>query len=546
MLKPALRRVAVASLMVAGALSLSSQSVLSAAGPIIHIDDGAVQGRVNGNVVEYLGIPYAAPPVGELRWMPPKAPAAWSDTRDATAFGPACGQVNLLGVFAGPVNYNEDCLYLNVIKPASAPDDGNLPVLFWIHGGGFLDGAASDYDASKLANDGNIVVVTINYRLGPFGFFSHPALNNEGHLAINYGLLDQQFALKWVHDNIAEFGGNPDDITLSGQSAGGASVAFNIISPLSRDMVSKAIIQSSASYLTTIPLSVAEQKGIAFSKAANCGDGDDAATAACLRRLPAEDLLKLFEPEETFGPYWITPVADGKILPKGGADAFASGDFARIPIMNGSTEDEGSFFAAIPVYFSGKAITNDDIEAYVNRTFGGDAYPAGTAHKVLDTYKEADFTTPQRRMVAIQSDVMVCRIQHGTHLLAGKVPLYAYEFRDRSAPPMFPELPEFEQLAYHTADLQYLFPGFHGGDKGERHDLSPSQQSLSDDLVKGWTNFVKTGNPNGEGETVWPAYTGKDDGRNILAQELTGMRAMEDDAFTQEHKCGFWSGILTY
>ena len=428
-------------------------------------------------------------------------------------------------------------------------------MLFWIHGGGYVDGAASDYDASKLASEGNVVVVSINYRLGPLGFFGHPAINAEDHLSTNYGLLDQQFALKWVKDNIASFGGDPDNVTIAGQSAGGASVAFNLISPLAKGLFHKAIIQSSASYLRAIPMDVAERKAIALSKAVGCGEKTDAATADCLRNLPAKDLLTIAEPPEAFGPYWITPVADGKTLPAGGAEAFASGNFQHMPIMNGSTRDEGSFFAAIPVYFSRKAITTDDVETYVKAAFGGNAgvagtppaYPAGTVDKVLAKYAEADFKSPQLRMNAIQSDVMVCRIQHGTHLLAGKVPLYAYEFRDRTAPSFLPELPDFDTQAYHTADLQYLFPGFRGGDEGIRHDLNPQQQKLANEIVTGWTNFARTGNPNGGGEALWPQYTGKaDGGRMLLSQDIPSVSTMSDDAFTADHNCDFWSGILVY
>ncbi|ALG75309.1 carboxylesterase [Azospirillum thiophilum] len=516
---------------------------------------GPVQGVARNEVVEYLGIPYAAPPVGDLRWRPPKEHTPWTATRDATSFGPACAQVTLLGVFAGPANNNEDCLYLNVIAPKDVSSSKErLPVLFWIHGGGFVDGAGSDYDASKLAAQGKVVVVTINYRLSLLGFFGHPALNKEGHLFANYGLLDQQSALHWVKDNIANFGGDPDNITVAGQSAGGASAAFNVISPLTKDMFHKTIIQSSASWLAATPMEVAEKKATAFANAAGCGQEDDEATAACLRKLPVDTLMKMSGPPEAFGPYVVTPVADGQIVPSGGASAIESGNFNRMPIMNGSTRDEGNFFAAIPVYHSGKAITEADVEGYVKTVFGGNAgaggtppsYPVGTVDKILAQYPSGDYLSPQLRMNAIQSDVMVCRIQHGTHLLAGKVPLYVYEFRDRTAPFMFPKLPDFVPLAYHTADLQYLFPGFRGGDKGVRHELNSQQLQLSDQLVAAWTNFAKTGDPNGEGVTVWPQYTGEPNARTYLAQDIPELSTLSDDVFTADHKCSFWKNLLVY
>lgn len=546
---------ALRTILALGALCASWQSASAAPNLVTTTTKGVVQGVARGEVVEYLGIPYAAPPIGDLRWKPPEEHAPWTATREATSFGAACAQVTLLGVFAGPATSKEDCLYLNVVAPKDvSTNDEKLPVLFWIHGGGFVDGAGSDYDASKLAARGKVIVVTINYRLSLLGFFAHPALNKEGHLFANYGLLDQQFALRWVKDNIASFGGDPDNITVGGQSAGGASAAFNVISPLTKGLFQKAIIQSSASWLTAIPMEVAEKKATAFAEAAGCGSAADEATAACLRKLPADELMKLSGPPESFGPYVVTPVADGQIVPSGGASVIESGNFTHMPIMNGSTRDEGSFFAAIPVYYSGKAVTEVDVESYVKAIFGGNAgaggtppaYPTGTVDKIFASYPSADYKSPQLRMNAIQTDVMVCRIQQATHLLAGKVPLYAYEFRDRAAPFMFPELPDFAPLAYHTADLQYLFPGFHGGDKGVRHDLNTQQQKLSDELVDAWTNFVRTGNPNRPGESVWPQFTSDPNAQSYLAQDIPRLSTISDNDFTADHKCDFWKDLLVY
>ena len=535
------------------ALSLGWQQAIASPDLIVETNKGPVKGITRNDVIEYRGIPYAAPPVGHLRWRPPEEHASWKDIRDASSFGPACAQVTLLGVFAGPANHNEDCLYLNVTAPKTTSQE-KLPVLFWIHGGGFVDGAASDYDASKLADQGKVIVVSINYRLSLLGFFAHPAINKEGHLFAIYGLLDQQFALRWVKENIAKFGGDPNNITVAGQSAGGASVAYNVISPLAKGLFHKAIIQSSASYLTAVPMAVAEKKAISFADAAGCGTGADEATASCLRNLPADKLMKLSGPENTFGPYVVTPVADGKILPSGGAAAFASGKFHKMPVMTGSTQDEGSFFVAQPVYYTGKAVTQEDVTKYVNTIFGGKAgyggtppaYPKGTPEKVLARYPASDYKSAQLRMSAIQSDVMVCRIQHGTHLLAGKVPLYAYEFRDQTAPSMFPELPDFKPMAYHTADLQYQFPGFHGGDKGVQHPLNAQQQKLSDQIVTAWTNFARYGNPNGNGSKVWPVYTSDPKAQSYLSQNIPELTTFSDNEFTAMHQCDFWKDVLVY
>src|SRR5215472_7282193 len=223
----------------AGATAASAGTATAASGsggPIVATDDGAVRGMTAGIVNEFLGIPYAAPPTGHLRWRPPQSPAGWRGIRDATQFGPSCPQPPNL--FAPPGAMSEDCLYLNVYAPARSSmggnDQGGWPVLVWIHGGGLTEEAGRNYDGSELAADGT-VVVTINYRLGALGFLAHPALApRPGGPAGNYGLVDQQAALRWVQDNIEQFGGDPDNVTIAGQSAGGLSVLAQMVSPGAR------------------------------------------------------------------------------------------------------------------------------------------------------------------------------------------------------------------------------------------------------------------------------------------------------------------------
>jgi para-nitrobenzyl esterase len=516
--------------------------------PTVQTASGPVEGLYKAEAAEFLGIPYAAPPVGDLRWRPPVKPAPWQATRAARAYGPTCAQINLLGVFAGPANNNEDCLYLNVFAPKDAIErQAKLPVIVWIHGGGYVDGESNHYDGSRLAVRGRTIVVTINYRLNLMGFLAHPALDREGHLFGNYAILDQQFALRWVNENIAGFGGDPNNITLGGQSAGGSSTGVHLTSPLSTGLFHRAMIASAGSYLSAMPLEAAEQRGIAFAKAAGCGDGADEATAACLRRLPAEAVLKLAGTASANSAYVLSSaIADGQIVLGGAAGLFTQGRFQRMPIMNGTVQDEGNFFVAIQVYSGGqpwKTITHDDVTSYGKGAFGGAAYPAGTAEEVLARYPASRYETAQLRLGAIQSDVFICRSQHATHLLAGKVPLYAYEFRDRTAPSYFPAI-GFKLLAYHTADIQYLFPGYHGGDKGTPHALNGGQRKLSDQLVTAWANFARTGNPNGKGDRPWPSYT--KDAPSYFAVNLSGPSIISERDFTASHQCGFWSKLLTY
>src|SRR5579871_4673593 len=288
--------------------------VSGGANPIVRIDDGLVRGASAAGVDSFLGIPYAAPPTGDLRWRPPRPAAGWTGVRDATAFGPSCPQAP--SPFAPPGPFSEDCLYLNVYAPASRGGFGGRPVLVWIHGGGLVQDAARDYDGTKLAADG-VVVVTINYRLGALGFLAHPALaSGPGGTAGNYGLMDQQAALRWVRDNIRHFGGDP---------AGGLSVLAQMVSPGARGLFQKAIIQSGSFALNQRPLADAEAAGEAFAAQAGCPDQ----TAACLRQLPVSDLVSPNFVE-------IPGVVDGKVLTEPIGTALAAGQFARVPVLNGT------------------------------------------------------------------------------------------------------------------------------------------------------------------------------------------------------------------
>ena len=212
--------------------------------PVVETKEGPVQGFIANGVTEFLGIPYAEPPVGALRWQPPKDHAPWTNVLKATEFAPICALVTTLGVFSGAANNNEDCLYLNVFTPEPNPS-ARFPVIVWIHGGGNVDGETPGYDGSKLASQGKTVVVTMAYRLNLMGFLAHPALDNEGHLFGNYGILDQQAVLKWVERNIARFGGDKDNVSVGGQSAGAVDTSLHMLSPLAAGLFHRGICESS-------------------------------------------------------------------------------------------------------------------------------------------------------------------------------------------------------------------------------------------------------------------------------------------------------------
>jgi para-nitrobenzyl esterase len=516
-------------------------------GPIVRTTEGPVQGFVRNGIVEFLGIPYAAPPVGDLRWRPPNRHEPWTKILKASEFGNTCPQITELGVFAGPVSVTEDCLYLNVF--AVHANGKNLPVLLWIHGGGLFDGESNDYDASALAKGGPTVVVTINYRLGLLGYLGHPALDAEGHDFGNYGLMDQQEALRWVQRNIAAFGGDPSNVTVGGQSAGSTSTAAAVISPGSAGLFHRAIFESGP-LLTVAPLALAEERGGNFAKAAGCGTDNLPETAKCLRALSVDKILSLQGTAAANGPYVNGLMVDGKVLPMSGDAAWSSGKFNRMPIMNGAVADEGAFAASIDELFFGP-MTVERFNNLVKTTYGGGAgpgagppnYPAETPAKVKEEYPLSAYPTPGAAWTAIATDANVCRHPYLNNHVSELVPLYAYEFADRKAPWYFPPL-KFDHGAAHTIDIQFLFPNWHGGPLGAARPLSGEEHILSRELVAAWTNFMYTGNPNLKGDRPWPRYT--KDTQVYLSQNVPGLTTITAAQFAAEHKCEFWDNVLIY
>lgn len=540
------------SVIVAAGAALAAHSAIAASGPRAVTQEGTVEGVYKNGAAVFLGIPYAEPPVGDLRWEPPKRKDAWKSILKATAFGPTCAQITTLGVFAGPANNNEDCLYLNVFSPnVESAAQSKLPVLFWIHGGGNVDGESNDYDATKLAVQGRLVVVTVNYRLNLMGFLSHPALN-KGKFG-NYGIMDQQLALNWVKRNIAAFGGDKNNVTVGGQSAGASDTGMHVISPLSKGLLDRAIYESSVP--STIPTAdIALTRGKAFGVAAKCGDGADAKTAKCLRALPASTVLTLSGTQSANGPYITGPFVDGTVIPIQPWEAWSNGQFVHVPMMNGRVQDEANFSLGIAEYFKKPrvAFTADDFTTYVKTTYSGPAgpintppnYPAGTVEKVLAKYPLYAYASPQLALDAVQTDPGACRARHYDRILGPQTQYYAYEFQDRTAPFYFPKMPGFQALAYHTADIQYLFTLYHGGPEGIPHELNRLQSRLSDQLVQAWASFAYTGNPNGQGNSPWPRYAAKGGKPTVFAQNIPVSTAITDAQFSASHKCDFWEKIL--
>jgi para-nitrobenzyl esterase len=449
-------------------------------GPVVRTGGGLVHGADNGGVSTFLGLPYAAPPTGNLRWRPPQPASSWSGVRDATQFGPSCPQALTGNPLLPPGQISEDCLYLNVYTPAARPG-ANRPVLVWIHGGGLVQDGARDYDGSKLAADG-VVVVTINYRLGALGFLAHPALASHG-AAGNYGLMDQQAALRWVQRNIARFGGDPRNVTIAGQSAGGLSVLAQLVSPGARGLFQRAIVQSGTFALNQRPLAVAEAAGQTFATAVGCPNQ----SAACLRNVPVNDLVSKFGVE-------IPGVVDGSVLTQPIGTALARGQFARVPVINGITHDEELLFVA------GLGITvsqgtniplaapldgsEANYEADIAQALG---VPAARAAAVANEYPLSAYPNAVVAFSLLVSDAsFACpALQVDRQTAARGVPTYAYQFNDDNAP-----LGKSLGLATHGAELPYLFdlPNM-------PVTLTPDQQALAASMRTDWASFAGTGNP---------------------------------------------------
>jgi para-nitrobenzyl esterase len=492
--------------------------------PIVTIKSGAVRGEAVPGGFAFRGLPYAAPPLGNLRWRPPQSPERWHGVRDATQFGPSCPQAPSPFMPQGP--QSEDCLYLNVSTPTlPSGHGGHLPVLVWIHGGGLTQDAGRDYDGSKLAANG-IVVVTINYRLGMLGFLAHPALaSRPGGPAGNYGLMDQQAALRWVRHNIEQFGGNPHNVTVAGQSAGGLSVLAHLVSRGSRGLFRRAIVESGAFALTQQTLADAEAAGEAFAATAGCPDQ----TAACLRQLPVANLVV---------PGAAIPgVVDGKVLEESVGTALAAGRFARVPILNGVNHDEERIFVAIGFPVSGGMnvpivlpVTAQNYESNIAMAFG--ASPQRVA-AIAAEYPLSSYPSPDAALSTLLGDAnFACPALQLDRSTSGRVPTFAYQFDDDSAPHVFTPPGFLPPAATHSDELQYLFdlPG-----APFPATLNADQAALAAVMRSAWANFAASGDPSSQA-VPWPSF-----GDSARVLSLVSPQPQVETDSASKHHCSFWA-----
>jgi para-nitrobenzyl esterase len=486
-------------------------------------------GPVRGIVAEdhrfFGGLPYAAPPVGPLRWQPPAPARPWNEERDATRLGPRCLQ-DASDLEMGRQT-DEDCLTLNVWTPPPSQESSPLPVMVWIHGGSFINGSGGIYDSRWLTSRGGVIVVTLNYRLGTMGFLAHPALGPAGAVG-NYGLSDQQAALRWVRDNISSFGGDPDRVTVAGESAGGMSVCDHLVAPESQGLFRAAIIQS-APCQAQVGLADAERISIDYAREAGCPD--PASVADCLRGLPADRLRDPVRYYRLGDEALSGPVTGTTVLPVDPMAAFARGEAARVPVAIGSNRDEFTLFMALE-YLRGRQLAPAGYPKALADAFGPDAASVAD-HYPLGSY---DGSAPLAYSAAVTDGMFACVDDRIAREMGRTGPVYAYEFTDRQAPTPDPfrTLP-FPVGASHSLELRYLF------DVGGAPALTPAQQELSNQMIDYWSNFVRTGDPAAEGQPAWPEFGHDPAAENRLSLHPDGVSVVTD--FDQIHQCPFWASL---
>jgi para-nitrobenzyl esterase len=513
----------------AGSAAAASHAAGGSLPLVVRTDHGLVRGFDKNGAREFLGIPYAAPPAGANQWRPPQPFAPWRGIRPALKPGHDCAQTGSIATGVPATSTFENCLFLNVYTPPRAASRP-LPVMVWVHGGGFTGGAGSIYDGALLAARDHVIVVTINYRLSAFGFLALPSLDAESpdNSSGNYGLMDQQAALRWVQNNAIAFGGSPGNVTIFGESAGGASVCANMASPTALGLFSRAIAESGCIFPAQAKRA-AERQGAALASKLGCTK--PATAAACMRTKPAAAILQA---EPSAGLSW-GPVIGGFTLPLNTVKAFETGHYLHVPLLQGSNHDEGEFFVGIEFdLLGGHPLTAAQYPKVVTAQFG-----AKDAKKVLAHYPLSAFKSPDLAYAQVLTDSEFSCPALLTDILTQGSGSYAYEFSDPHPPNDFGVKFSFPLGAAHSTELQYVFGKIPLLDTTP--PFKPDQSALSAQMMGYWTRFAATGNPNGGGAPNWPAFGG---GQPQLQELVPKATAPEAEAvFATAHQCAFWATI---
>ncbi|AUX39966.1 carboxylesterase [Sorangium cellulosum] len=502
---------------------------------LVATDAGPVRGVVHEDHRLFQGIPYAAPPVGALRWQAPQPASPWTEPRDATRPGSPCPQTPTAYTPIGSVD--EDCLYLDVITPRSGDPERLRPVMVWLHGGGEATGAGSAFDARRLAVGGDVVVVTINFRLGIFGFLGYPGLDGSG----TFGLQDQQAALRWVQRNIAAFQGDPGNVTLFGESWGAFAASAQLTSPAADGLFHRVALQSGfalADYpagtffpgLPALPpfwspAAELEATGMALAVEQGWVEPESETDAALerLRGVPVEELLP-------HTARFTMPAFGNDVLPESPAEALRAGRFHDVPVLSGATQDEGRLFVALSYETEDDPMTPERYRALLVEAFGE------AAEQVEAKYPVEAYGSPALAWAAVITDRVWWRAtQEQNRSLAAHTPVFAFEFADRDAPAAFLAPPGFPLGAHHASDVVYLLDFV-----GEASGLSPEQQRLSQQMIAYWSQFARAGDPNHPDLPPWPPFRGEAPYVQSLAPGDGGIRGVDIEA---THQLDFWSTL---
>jgi para-nitrobenzyl esterase len=474
----------IASFLVLVVFVMGLSTVVYADSLTVKTGQGKVHGKTinDGKVKAFLGLPYAAAPVGDLRWKETQPPAKWKGTRDAASFGARCVQGSVFDdmVFRD-AGASEDCLFLNVYAPAKAKTKSKLPVMFWIHGGGYEGGASSEprHNGDFLPTKG-VVLVTINYRLGVFGFLATPDLAKEANGAAgNYGIFDMVAALRWVQANIGNFGGDPKNVTIFGESAGSFAVSTLVASPLARGLFAKAIGESGAAFGSMEPGDTLE--------AQEAKDGKWVASLGVksLKELRAVPTARILDAAK--GIHFAS-IVDGRLLTEQITTTYAAGRQAHVPLLAGWNRDEGSFAAEGMTAEKWKAMATENFKERAQEFLT--LYPGGTDEQATRSAIDYGGDT----FIAFDTWKWI-----EAHSKTSESPVYRYRFELAALPSKYHP----GEFAFHSDDIEYVFGTL---DTRTGETVRPEDRKLSEQMMSYWTNFAKTGNPNGPGLPAWPRY----------------------------------------
>ena len=498
------------------------------ADPTVRTTAGLLRGGMSDGVDSFLGIPYAAAPVGQLRWRPPQEAKHWAGVRPAIRYGDRCAA---LAGTNGPETLSEDCLFLNVQRPTGTHRRDRVPVYMFFHGGGGTTGSSNQHDGRKIVAEGGVIVVTVNYRLGVFGGIGHPALTAEAGESGNYGFQDQQAALKWVQRNISAFGGDPARVTIGGESSGAQNVCYHLSAPRSRGLFSAGIIQSGPDCFSQTQTD-AEQAGISIAAAVGCTGVT--AVLRCLRGANPSALLQAFDAEQRDHGYNPVIVSGTPTMRNDPRLNVATGNFMRVPLIIGTNLDEARTFFG----FLAGASEQDYVDFISSN--GAQAPAILEAYSWQSSTEDVNFRAAYLASATVTDSFFACGNRKFAKDLARFTPTWVYEFAHRNGPGLSREPAGYVSGAGHAAELAYLWPSFDNGTPIAT-TFDPAERELASRMVGYWSSFVTQSHPSIPGGPAWPRWNRQ---HTLMSLNVgTAMRSITDEQFANNHRCDFWDRL---